>query len=440
LSAATFLAAAVDIGSDLIQTAVPDARGTTWETDQIIGGPSDVRVVREHAGADLYSGTAGIAWFLGHLAAATSDDDVKATAVAATRFALQTAQGWRGPESISLFSGASGVALAAFDVGAALGLRALNRQGYDLARRLAQMVLSRTANTDEADLIGGLAGAAIAMVSLHIRTGDQVFLKAADALCAMLVRKRYQDGFGTSWPARSEGRAQPGLCGLAHGNSGIVWALAETAWAHKKRALPAVAEDGLRYERSWFSPEQCNWPDFRTAEPGPPTPGLAWTTAWCHGALGIGAVRWRIYEKTKAPGALAEATAAIQAGRRLVAGAGQALREGKASDATICHGLGGAIELMLLAYEITGQHEHLRAARRTGDLCLSILQLNGGRWTLGLRDATRVPGLYIGLAGIGTVMMRLHDPQSIPSPALFGRLRTSNSSHRARRSVRRAPA
>jgi lantibiotic modifying enzyme len=440
LSAATFLAAAVDIGKDLIRTAVPTPLGTTWETDQIVGDPSDVRVVREHAAADLYSGAAGIAWFLGHLAAATSDHDVKATAVAATKFALQTAQTLRGPESISLFSGASGVALAAFDVGAALEMPALRRQGHDLAGRLAQMVLSHPAPTDEPDLIGGLAGAAIAMVSLHIRTGDRTLLNAADALCAMLVRKRYQDGFGTSWPTRSESPARPGLCGLAHGNSGIVWALAETAWAHKKRVLPAVVEDGLRYERSWFSPEQCNWPDFRAAEPGQATPGLAWTTAWCHGALGIGAVRWRIYEKTKAPGALAEATAAIQAGRSLVAGAGQALREGKAADATICHGLGGAIELMLLAYEITGQHEHLRAARRTGDLCLSIFQLNGGRWTLGLRDATRVPGLFVGLAGIGTVMMRLHDPRLVPSPALFGRLTTSNSSHRVRRSVRRAPA
>ena len=422
MSSQKFLTAAVHIADELIQTAVRTPDGTTWNTDEILDGPVNFQVVRRPAAPDLYGGTAGIAWFLGHLAAVTSRRDLKATAVDAVRFAVRATQSGIGPESLSLFSGASGMALVAFDLGVALRQPRLRRQGVELARQVATIISSPAVSADQPDLTAGLAGVAIALVSMHRRTREHAFLKAADAACARLIRNRHQDGFGTSWPQRSGDVGRPALCGLAHGNSGIVWALAETAWAHRNRRFSGVIEDGLRYERSWFSSERCNWPDFRTssaADQG--TSAVGWTTAWCHGALGIGAVRLRIYEKTRSTGALAEATAAIQAARVFVASAAQALRDGQATDVTICHGLGGAVELMLLAYEITGENDHLRAARRTGDLCLSIFEVNDHRWTLGLRDASVVPGLFVGLAGIGTVMMRLEDPRMVASPALFGR-------------------
>ncbi|MDP9179640.1 MAG: hypothetical protein M3O61_18360, partial [Gemmatimonadota bacterium] len=98
-----------------------------------------------------------------------------------------------------------------------------------------------------------------------------------------------------------------------------------------------------------------------------------------------------------------------------------ALRQSQMSDVTLCHGLGGAIELMLLAYEITGLHDHQRAARRAGDLCLSIYRANANRWTVGVRRGETEPGLFLGLAGIGVTMMRLHDPGLVGSPVLPGR-------------------
>jgi hypothetical protein len=40
---------------------------------------------------------------------------------------------------------------------------------------------------------------------------------------------------------------------------------------------------------------------------------------------------------------------------------------------------------------------------------------------VGLTGAKNVPGLMIGLAGIGTWLLRLHDPARIGSPLLIGR-------------------
>src|SRR5690606_36628662 len=97
--------------------------------------------------------------------------------------------------------------------------------------------------------------------------------------------------------------------------SGIGWALAETAWATDDDDLRSLAGEALRYERSFFSPVLSAWPDLRgvsrTADPAP----ASWTNAWCHGAIGIGAVRLRIYEATGDLSALADASAAVQAAR-----------------------------------------------------------------------------------------------------------------------------
>jgi len=88
---------------------------------------------------------------------------------------------------------------------------------------------------------------------------------------------------------------------------------------------------------------------------------------------------------------------------------------------TLCHGLAGAAELMLVAHEAKGRAEHLRAARRVGDLILHLREANDGRWTVGLPGGSDVPGLFLGIAGIAAVMLRLDDPTAVGSPALTGR-------------------
>jgi lantibiotic modifying enzyme len=215
--------------------------------------------------------------------------------------------------------------------------------------------------------------------------------------------------------------------------SGIGWALAETAWATGDRRFLACATEAFHYERSWFSPERCAWPDLR--EPNERALGAGewpgWMAAWCHGALGIGAVRLRLYEVTKDMTALAEASAAIQAARLLVMQSGTAMRQGQMSDVTLCHGLGGAVELFLLAHDVFALEDHLRAARRVGDLCLDIFTANNHRWPCGLQKAERVPGLFLGLAGVGATMLRLHHPLLMKSPILPGRDNSSPAPARA---------
>ena len=415
-------AAAIAIGRELVAETVACGHGVTWHGDDLAGeSVENVTVTHGPVGSGVYSGAVGIAWFLGHLGADTNETDFVQAAMAGLRYALADGKRALDRTTVSLFAGAVGIALTALEVANRLGQTHLENRALSLARATAKRVKDEQL-PEETDLIGGIAGVVIGLLAIHRVAPDPLFLEACRSACDRLLQTKREEWSGFSWPEPHSPDGAPALCGLAHGVSGIGWALAEAARITGEERFQLAASEAFLYERSWFSPERCAWADLRK----PPTSGEApnwpeWTTAWCHGALGIGAVRLRMYELNEDLTALAEAGAAIHAARLLVSTAGNSLRVGQLSDVTLCHGLGGAAELMLLAYEITGLEDHRRAARRVGDLCLEIHRANQGEWTCGLHGAKRVPGLFVGLAGIGATMLRLHDTSLIGSPLLPGR-------------------
>ena len=244
---------------------------------------------------------------------------------------------------------------------------------------------------------------------------DDALRAAIAALCEQLLQSARKGWWGHSW----SGIADIGLCGLAHGASGVGWALIEAGTHLGDSRFVEAGQAALRYEAGWFDVARASWPDLRARERSPTAlPG--WMDAWCHGALGIGAVRWSLWQQSRDPQLLAQASAAMLAARRYVVAAGQS-GPGAIADMTLCHGLAGAAELMLVAHEATGRAEHLRAARRVGDLILRLHDANERRWTVGLPGGRDVPGLFLGDAGIAAVMLRLDDPSAMGSPALTGR-------------------
>lgn len=427
ISSSSYLDNAARIGDRLVSEAIPVSTGVTWEGDDLAGNKAIPTLVKVRLGPDLYSGTSGIGWFLGHLGAHCSEEKYSKHAIMALKFAISEAAAIDS-YGLSLYAGATGVAMAAVEVGELLRETELHRSGSRLALKISSRLANDAKNLDP-DLIGGIAGIVIGLLAVYRYTRERTILESCSWACKRLVESRQLESCGCSWSERSL-NGKPGLCGLGHGASGIGWALAEVGSLTKDAKFLSIADEAFRYERSCFSRERCAWPDLRE-ESGHTTVAnsensTAWTSAWCHGALGIGAVRLRLYELLSDVRYLGEASAAIQTARILAVQAGVALREGAVSDVTLCHGLGGAVELFLLAHEVLSLEEHRRAARRLGNLCLSIFRANGERWTSGLENAKYVPGLFLGLAGIGVTMMRLHDPALIGSPVLPGRNASSH--------------
>ena len=413
-----YLSAATAIGADLAQRAQANAAGPSWVGDAVFGETeADARIVRGEVGADLYGGTAGVGWFLAHLAAATADQGLAELARDTLRGAVSYAGQVPATLGAGLYSGQAGVALALLEGGEALADAGLQRLGAELAQRLARTVLD-DGPPGAHDLIEGSAGLLIALLRAQRSSADADLEPACHHL-ALALQAEVQ-------ALRWTDVAPPSLCGLGHGASGLAWALAEAAWALDAPPFRLAAGQAMDYERGWYSAERRAWADLRGAGPEAADIAPGWTCAWCHGALGIGAMRARLWEVEADVGALGEATAALQAARALVVQAALSARDGDIPDVTLCHGLGGAVELILLAYEITGDADHLRAARRIGDLCLQVFQHAGGHWSNGARGADYVPGLFLGQAGVGALMLRLHDPGLLGSPALAGRRRFRN--------------
>lgn len=421
---ACWLQAALEIGRELARTAQRDGRQVRWLGDDLDGDqPSNARLVRREVGDGLYSGRAGIGWFLAQLGAYSGETQLSRTGLAALSGAVAAPGASLNPRDLSLYTGAAGAALAALQVAQRERLPALRKRAIFLTERVAASIL-RHEEQPASDLIDGLAGVVVALAAAHRLAPAPIFVAACDRACEQLLQRRQPAVVGSCWldphGQAEAGHAAPGLCGLAHGASGIAWALHEGARLTGRQAYAVARDEALTYERGWFDAQSCNWPDLRGTSASEPRPPLM--TAWCHGALGIGALRWHLYEETRDPSLLAEASACIQAARALTVAARRQLGQGQLTDATLCHGLGGAVELLLFAYEVTGLEEHLRAARSTGQLCLDIQRTNQGRWTVGVPGGSDVPGLMVGLAGIGAMMLRLHEPSALASPLLPGRL------------------
>lgn len=333
----------------------------------------------------LYDGDAGVAWALATLAGPTGRRDLADLAAMATRRLPLTGRG-------GLLDGQAGVALAASRAGA------------------PPRTLPAPGSVSGADLTHGLAGLLLSQVRTGTCGPDTV------EAVKLLRRSARATPVGVCWPESDEPEGRP-LCGMAHGNSGIVLALAEAAAAHPPCAREAVslAIEGLRWESAWFDPLAGGWPDLRTDPPAHPA-------LWCHGAAGMAAVRLRLLQldgDLGLPTALlrAEAESAVGAcGAELARVLGRG--EQPYGGLTLCHGLGGPLDALVLAHETWGVVEHLDAARHFAAAAIETLGDDPLAWPSGLR-AEGSAGLFVGVAGAAVVLGRLLHPESVHSPALL---------------------
>lgn len=231
-----YLTAAFQVADQLMLSAVPVGSGIGWEGDTLgdetAGGHT---IVRQSIGPDLYGGSAGIAWFLAQVARFDSSGDAAVMAGHAMHAALASAALPPHVNDPSLFSGAGGAALAAVRVGMQIEDRTLQVRALAIAERIADMV-AKAPDQWPSDVIGGLAGTVIALLAIARQSPRNDFAgEACRAACNELIRRASKEWWGWSWPEPGGRADAPALCGLAHGASGVGWALAEAGWASTLR-------------------------------------------------------------------------------------------------------------------------------------------------------------------------------------------------------------
>lgn len=263
------------------------------------------------------------------------------------------------------------------------------------------------AEDDVLDVYGGAAGCIAALRSLsHIVPSDRLTAVAMQCGDHLLAQARPMPT-GIGWLQSDETTPLP--VGFAHGTTGIAWALLTLyTWTGLERFRTA-AHNAMLWERNPAASEVAQsaaLPESTAAgEPAlRPTP---WKTAWCRGAAGIGLARLSTLSCADDAVIRAEIDAALTA----------TLQHGFGHNHSLCHGDAGQTELLLLAnYTLkdTRWAEPLHVQIAT---LLAAIEQQG--WRCGTPLAVETPGLLTGLAGIGYQLLRLAQPEFVPSVLLL---------------------
>ncbi len=391
------LAAAARIGRQLVRDALHHDGRATWIGWGVALSETGPRQGVTSAGADLYAGTAGVALFLGRLAAATGEADLSAVAHAALRHAVA---GSPGVEAEGGLTGLPGIAYAAADLAA--------RTGSDEAAALGEALVCRRAalrggaGAGGHDLLSGAAGT----IRLLLAIGGDRARALAEAEGRRLLAAAVPGPTGLTWP-HDPGTSPAPLHGLAHGNAGMALALAGLAEATGEAGFRAAADGALAHEAAAFDPATGNWPDLRlnrfgSRQPVDPGAGPA-MLAWCNGSAGSLLAGLAVAGPGWAPAAPAAAAVAAKLAADLTA---------PLCDCCLCHGVFGLAETLDLAARALDRPDWAAAAATALDEVEA--RYGAAAWPCGIRSDRESPGLFLGLAGIGNGFLRRADP-TLPS-------------------------
>jgi len=126
-------------------------------------------------------------------------------------------------------------------------------------------------------------------------------------------------------------------------------------------------------------------------------------TAWCHGAPGIGLSR--VYA--------APLLNDSEIGREIGIALETTLHKGFGGAHCLCHGDVGNLELLIEASGLPGYEQWKAIVTRRAGWLLNVARRHG--WFCSTPKGVETPGLMLGLAGIGYGLLRLADPDSVPS-------------------------
>jgi lantibiotic biosynthesis protein len=407
-----FLDAATSVGKKLICDAIWHGSKCNWlgfSSEPDASSPKEPRALFGTCGPDIYSGTSGIALFLSQLYLYTREKEFYKTAEGALYHALSGLDYVENQNIYGFYTGLSGVAYAALQIGLVLCKEEFINYSLKIIRKLA----NKKIDDHGIDVIDGNAGSIPTLISLYLFHRKEIFLDLAIHLADELLVCAKKEKIGWSWgnlkfKKRSLNR---NLTGFAHGACGFAWGLLELYECTKQEKYANAAEEAFRYERYWFNQEEENWPDFHDSYLGKNhnLEGLTYPIQWCHGAPGIGLTRIRAYQILRNDVYLEETRAAIRTTMKML---DNPLKYGQ-DNFSLCHGLAGNSELLIISSQVLNDGSLQEIAEKIGERGIEEFQRKKLAWPCGIPYG-ETPCLMLGLAGIGYFYLRLYNPIKIP--------------------------
>jgi len=412
VSAEGFREAAVVIGHRLADTAIRTRSEAMWVGPILL---PDERWSLMPVGYDLYNGTAGIALFLGHLGAESQNKKftelARAAIYGARKQLLHRNKYYVDvlPSAILLnkpgggFTGDTSVIYAMLRLGVLWEDNALLDEALTAANNLSEAVSSDR----QLDIIGGLAGCILVLISLYRQTGAKDPLDLAVKCGQLLLVKSEMRKSGRVWktPILNGG---PPLSGFSHGNAGFAYSLLKLAAIASEKKFEIAALEALDYERTLFSKKAKNWRDLRTSKLTDQNERIGkFAMAWCHGAPGIALARLLSvqYCKNRRERSVIRTEIEIALTTTIAHGFG--------GNHSLCHGDFGNIETLLVASKILQRPIFEKKVTEIATQMLEDIILSG--YKCGTPNNIETPGLMTGLAGIGLGLLRVSSPTKIES-------------------------
>jgi type 2 lantibiotic biosynthesis protein LanM len=388
--------------AEILEEVIRIARGlrerAIWSTDGSatwIGTEYDFRSRRYQLrplGCSLYGGTSGIALFLSAVESYTRGGEFADLAHASVLGLRQQIRGDAKAFSHCLpiggMEGLGSIVYALLRMSDFLHSEELLQDAILAASLITNKVISSDQNLD---LVSGAAGAAIALSELFKRVNNEpIILKAVQCGEHLLKTRRPSPAGPRAWPAR-DGQL---LTGCSHGAAGIAYALLKLHEVTGDTGFLEAAVEGMDYERSVYSDEASNWPDFRntTASEQP-----LFAFAWCHGAPGIGLARIASLDITDTTEIRQEVDRAVTTTAKC----------GLGDVDHLCCGVCGRADFLLEAGRRLSRPELVEMARQQ---LAAVVRLSGKlssfRLFPSLPRGVYNPGLLQGVAGIGYELLR----------------------------------
>ncbi len=347
----------------------------------------------------LYDGVPGIALFLAYLGQTTGKMRYTRLAKAAARnLQHQLASGKNTLKVVGGYAGLGGVIYTLTHLAALWDEPALLDQAEALVKLLPSLIEQDTF----LDFITGTAGCVGGLVSLYLQRPSEATLDVLVKCGDYLVAKAEPQAQGMAWRTFMP-VSQPAV-GLGRGSTGMGWALLQLAALTGNEQFEEVGKAALLYERSVFFAQESNWPDFRLAGKEVLPPGVfRFMSAWCHGAPGIGLARLSLMDHYFDSQLREEIKAAVK----------NTVEKGFSPNHSLCHGDLGNLELLLAASRRFKDRALAEEVERWAATILAGIEEKG--WLCSNPVHIETPGLMVGLAGIGYGLLRLAEPERVPS-------------------------
>lgn len=391
------------IAATIKQHSIIKDSSAAWIGLDWLGGSEVGQLVT--IGPDLYNGTSGIALFLAAYANYSGDAvsrELAYKSIAQTRQQISNSSAgrWSRNLGIGACSGLGSIIYALTSMSELFNDPDLLQD----AHRTTALITKELIAADRVlDVIGGSAGAILALLALYRKTGSEEALSKAVLSGEHLLRQPRRGETGKrSWIGLGMGETL--LSGFSHGATGFAAALSSLASITNREDFAQAANECLAFEKGQYDDEHKNWPDLRSPDGKP-----GWPNQWCHGATGIGLGRAANLKFSAEKSADLE-TDMSNAVLNVSTNWPQHVD-------TLCCGTLGTIEFLaeagtLLNRDALGQLSDQRLAE-----IIAQKEIQGGyAWNAGSTAFNL--GFFRGLSGVGYTIMRRLNPK-LPNVLIF---------------------